>query len=245
MTYSKGRNHVLATTFASLCLLGFFPAAHASMSVHGEIVTCKDFIGFDHALDRPESLYFRGWTSKDFDDAQRWVTSCFAAPPGNADKERERLLAARRQLFTGNGELASNDKAAEEQRAANQIEAANNDAALRTQEAEHRTQQDNERIQRAAYDQCARSDDYRRYLAGMRVLEAFDREQAARELLQRQKQIEDQSDIVDKYEKRSAGEYLVDAQIELRQRWLAYRAAGGAAQSPTAIARPLRNPCEH
>jgi hypothetical protein len=243
--HSKAQQRAIGTIAAAVCLLIYFPVANASLSVHGEIVTCSDFISFDHALDRPGSLYFKGWTSKDFDNAESWVASCFAAPPSKADKEREGLLAQRRDLVASNGELARNDKAADEERAANAAEAANDEAVRRTQETERRTQADSERVQRAAYDQCARSDDYRRYLTGTRVLEAFDRAQAAHELLARQKQIEDQSEIVDKYEKRSAGEYLVDAQIELRQRWLAYKAAGGAAQSPTAIARPLRDPCEH
>jgi hypothetical protein len=199
--------------------------AHGSTLVRGENRTCRDFADLDYALDHPSSAYFKGWTGADFDAAQTWVSSCFASPPSNQDRERQSLLAQRRGAMDASGEIHHNDESIKNQRA-----------------TDFRDQQTRE-LEIKAHQECLRSYAYLRYMAETRILDALDRESEAQQTLDRERRIEEASGITNLYTQRYAGESLVAAQDNLDKWWVIYQQHGGAAKTPQSLSRSIANPC--
>jgi hypothetical protein len=225
-------------------LTGQVAPAYAATSLRGQTLTCRDFVDLDFALDHPNSRYFEGWTTEDFDTAQTWAASCAASPPTQADQERQSLLAQRRQALQVSGETQHNDQRGKEQhehdlreqREQEQREAVEN-AAAEQQRAEYAAR-------RARYDECVHSRPYQRYQAELRVIEALNRQTEAQSILDREKRVEQVSGTTDLYAKHSSGEALVDAQQDLQRWWTAYRQSGGDAPNPQSLLRGSQNPCE-
>ncbi len=155
--------------------------------VRGENRTCRDLRTWISALDRPSSDYFKGWTGKDFDDAEAWVTACTGVPPSTPDQTRAippvtapqgvggdwgRTAAQRTGLKRhAREETAAVGTALEaELKAQAARDAANNTAADRTMGA----MPGFATIDSAA--RCEHTDAGQRFIAQMRVMEALDRE---------------------------------------------------------------------
>jgi hypothetical protein len=259
----------LATACASLMQLSIAPAATA---LRGEIRTCRDYADLDYALDHPNSSYFKGWTSKDFDAAETWVSSCFASPPTKEDLTRQSLLAQRRAALEGRGEIQGNEdlirqmqerelqdqreqeaqvKAAAAERAAEEAkERAEEAKVLAAQRAEQARQHAAEakeladrKAKQAAHDECLRSSAYQRYAAQVHILNSLDQESRAQQALDHEKRVEDASGTINLYAKRIAGESLVSAQDDLNKWWAEYQRYGGDAKSPASVPRSSGDPC--
>jgi hypothetical protein len=244
----------------------------AATSLRGEIRTCRDYADLDYALDHPSSAYFKGWTSKDFDAAQTWVSSCFASPPTKADLTRQSLLAKRRAAIESRGEIQGNDEiirqmqerelrnqtdreaqiqAAEAARAAAEAnehaQEAREAADREAKESALRAAQAKERAERnakqAAHDECIRSSPYQRYAAQAHILDALDRETKAQHDLDHEKRVEEASDITNLYAKRIAGESLITAQDDVSKWWAVYQQYGGDDKTAQSIPRSNDNPC--
>jgi hypothetical protein len=247
-------------------------ATPAATSLRGEIRTCRDYADLDYALDHPNSSYFKGWTSKDFDAAQTWVSSCFASPPTKEDLTRQSLLAERRSALESRGEIHGNDevirqmqerelreqterdaqiKAAEAARAAEEAkehaeearEIADREAKQAVLRAVEAKELADRKAKQATHDECLRSSPYQRYAAQAHILDALDRESKAQQALDHEKRVEEASDTSNLYAKRIAGESLVTAQDDLSKWWTVYQQYGGDAKTPQSVPRSNENPC--
>lgn len=206
-------------------------SAHASTLVCGENRTCRDYADLDYALDHPNSLYFKGWTTTDFDAAQSWVESCAASPPSRQDQERQSLLLQRRASLESRGEIQRNTEAIQSMRDNELRDQQSQEAELRAQEAARQAEEAKakrqaqlsiesrrqaERIaKQAAYDECLRTQAYQRYVAGTHAVNALDRAVQAQQSLEHEKQVEDVSETTDLYAKHFAGESLVTSQEDV------------------------------
>ncbi|MGO9932871.1 MAG: hypothetical protein ACLPV8_13810 [Steroidobacteraceae bacterium] len=215
----------------------------------------------DYALDHPNSLYFKGWTSEDFDAAQMWVASCFASPPTNEDKDRQSLLAQRRAAMETRGEIQRNDEILKAMHAAELQDQRNKDAqeaARRAEEAKEladskaaqsarRAEEAKElavrKAKQAAHDECLQSYSYHRYVAETHILEALDRESNAQRSLDHERRVEEVSGTTNLSAKHNAGESLVAAQDDLNKWWTVYHQYGGDAETPRSVPRSIENPC--
>lgn len=231
---------LLAAGFLFLMQLS---TAAASTLLRGENRTCRDFADLDYALDHPGSLYFKGWRTEDFDAAQAWVEGCLSAPPTKGDLQRQSLLAQSRTAMEGRGEIRRNDESAKQFHDEEVREQQENDANLKVQESARRADEADRRAKQQAHEQCLRSDAYQRYVAGIRVLEALDRESQAQQALDHEKRVEAASGTTNLYTKRNAGESLVAAQEDLAKSWSLYQRYGGSAKNPHALSRSMGNPC--
>jgi hypothetical protein len=244
--------HILCAALAAFCTLAISSPAHSATMVRGENRTCRDFADLDFALDRPSSDYFKGWTGKDFDDAEAWVTACTGVPPSTPDQTRQSLLSQRRRVLAGTGETARNEQAqaaAREETAAVGTaleaelkaqaarDAANNTAADRTMGA----MPGFATIDSAA--RCEHTDAGQRFIAQMRVMEALDREAAAQDALDHEKRVEALSGVTNLAAQRNAAESLVAAQDEEHKWWRVYLVNGGSATNPQMLTRLRGDPC--
>ena len=257
---------------AACFLLMQLSTADASTFLRGENRTCHDFADLDYALDHPNSAYFKGWTTMDFDAAQEWVVSCFASPPTKGDRDRQSLLAQRRVSLANSRETQQNDKKMKEFRDAEIQAQQDRDAELKAEESARRAEEVKEdarrradaakdltranaeevqrrawetdrRIKEQAHNECLRSDRHQRYEAETRIVDALNRESGAQKALDRERRVEEASDTTNLYTKRSAGESLIAAQDDLDKWWIVYQQHGGDAKSPHALSRSIANPC--
>jgi hypothetical protein len=246
--------------------------ADASTLLRGENRTCHDFADLDYALDHPNSAYFKGWTTMDFDAAQDWVDSCFASPPTKGDRDRQSLLAQRRVSLANRGEIQQNDKKMKEFRdaeiqaqqdrdaelkaeeSARRVEEAKEDARRRAEaakdlaranaeEVQRRARETDRRIKEQAHNECLRSDRYRRHEAETRIIDALNRESDAQKALDRERRVEEASGTTSLSTKHSAGESLVSAQDDVTKWWTVYLQHGGDAKNPQALSRSIGDPC--
>lgn len=228
---------------ASCFLMMQLSTVHASTLLRGENRTCHDFADLDYALDHPGSAYFKGWTTTDFDAAQSWVESCLQSPPTKGDLQRQSLLTQRRAAIEARGDVRRNDESAQQFHDQEVRDQQENDENLKAQALAQRAQDADSRARQQAHDECLRSDAYQRYVAGIRVLEALDRESQAQQALDHEKRVEAASDTTNLYTKRNAGESLVAAQDDLNKAWSLYQRYGGSAKDPHALPRTIGDPC--
>jgi hypothetical protein len=200
-------------------------------------------VDLDFALDHPSSRYFEGWTHTDFDRAQKWASSCAAAPPTSADQDRQSLLAQRRQTLEAYGELRRNDQRAKEQHEQDLRDQHEQEAHDAAENAAAEQQQAQFAASRARYEECLRSRAYQRFQAERRVIEALNRQTAAQSRLDREKRLEQVSGTTDLDAKRYSGEALVNAQDELQRWWTVYEQNGGGARNPKDLSLSSRDPC--
>ncbi|HEY6926778.1 MAG TPA: hypothetical protein VI653_25055 [Steroidobacteraceae bacterium] len=229
--------------FGLILACAWVTAVHGSTLVRGQNRTCHDFADLDFALDHPNARYFDGWTTEDFDAAEKWVASCVAAPPTHSDQERQALLARRRHDLEVRGDTQRNDQRAKElhdQDWRDQQDQEGRDAQMQAQQVE---QEAGLAAKRAQYAECGRSRAYQRFQAELRVVEALDRIADAQANLEREKRIEEATATTNLYSKRAAGEALVDAQDDLQRWWAVYRQYGGEAPTPRSLRRPPDDPC--
>jgi hypothetical protein len=249
---NRARSILLAVFCVSLFHLS---TALGSTLLRGENRTCRDYADLDKALDHPNTAYFRGWTSADFDAAQMWVTSCFASPPTKQDVERQSLLAQRRNAMSASGEIQRNDEALRimeetrdrdqrEREAQQQAEEAAQVASEAAQRAEEAKAIAGQKARQAAHDACMRSSPYQMYLAEAHIVEALDRESAAQQALEHERRVEEVSGTTNLYAKRLAGESLVGAQDEVTKWWGVYQRNGGDAKTAQTVSRSTADPCK-
>lgn len=243
------------SVLGAACMTMLVSSSNAATLVRGQLRTCHDFADLDAALDHPNSLYFKGWTSADFDAAQSWITSCVTTSPTDLEKARDSQLAQRRQRLDSSGEIQRNELAIKSHREEELREEADKERELKAAEAERQTDEARrraadarktaaEQISRSAHEACLRSTAYLRFVAQTHVVEALSRESAAQAMLQHERRVEQLSETENLTARRQAGESIVAAQDDLAKWWAAYVRSGGAAGTPQAVSGPLSNPCE-
>ena len=188
-SYSTSKIRSLKVTLlAAVCALLTQPSTgYASTLLRGENRTCRDYADLDYALDHPDSLYFKGWSSEDFDAARTWIESCFATPPTSQDKERQSLLAHRRAALEARGEVLRNDEIVKNMRETELQDQRTNEAQIRAEETARRAGEVKElanskakqaadaKVQ-AAREECLRSFAYQKYMSASHIVSALDRE---------------------------------------------------------------------
>lgn len=249
------------------------PAAKGATLLRGEIRTCRDYADLDYALDHPNSDYFKGWTTNDFDAAQAWISSCSASPPTARDDRRESLLAERRAALEARGEIQRNDESIKKMHETELREQQEKEAALKAEETRRNAEEAKEhaaeaqrlanaeakeaerraaeskaladrQAKQAAHNDCLYSYAYRRYEAQANIIDALDRASEAQRALDHEKRVEEASETTNLLAKRYAGESLVAAQDDLNRWWAVYQQYGGDAKSPQSVSRLTENPCK-
>ena len=233
----------LETLFSLAVMAVFVATAGASTLVHGQVRTCHDYADIDHALSISPGVFFRGWTSSDYDAARSWLESCTRTPADPVDTERLAQLANQRQAAEQSGDLARNDAALVRQRAAMKEQAAVEAAAQAQTPVPQHSPEAALVATETSHQVCMRSAAYERYIAQMHIVSGLQREFEAQKRLTRERRAGDGSGAVNPSVNYGAGQHIVSARDEVDEWWLVYKQSGGTEMRPTEVPQRPIDPC--
>jgi hypothetical protein len=206
-------------------------------------VTCADIGTVDAALADPQSGYFYLWDEEDYRRAIQLSNSCSGPAWSYAKDHRATLLIVREQ--SGTRQEADRQNRQRAQQLVEESRQAQANESARQQEVNSRRESAQAAFNQAneALAECRTTKRGELYEAATAIIADIESKATAQQAIARERRVGEVSGMVDKVALHDAGESIIEADEDMRERWAAYKKLGGTAKSPQAISRNLADPC--